>query len=58
MDGNRPYGFYGELYDRATGAKSKVATKPHQETTQWEKEAISATLLLEEIKQKYENYQH
>lgn len=52
-DGNRPDGFYGELMDRATGSTARVATKPLQETTSWEKEAINATLLLEEIKQKY-----
>lgn len=53
MDLNRPSGLWGEVYDRSTGARTRFATKPLQETTNWEKEAISATLLLEELRQKH-----
>jgi len=50
---NRPDGLYGEVMDRATGANTRFATRPHQETTQWEMRAIDAALLLEELNEKY-----
>lgn len=50
MDGNRPHGLYGEVYDRATSAKSRRVTMPYYPMTHFEAEV--ARIALEEINKK------
>lgn len=55
-DGNRPNGFYGEVYDRSTNARDRFVGKPLQTLTRWENEAISKIVteeLLKVLKSKY-----
>lgn len=52
-DGNIPEGQYGHHYNKITGAHTRRVTAPVSDTTNWERNAISAVLLLEEIKYKH-----
>lgn len=47
MDGNRPHGLYGEVYDRQTSAKSHRVTMPYIPFTKFESEI--ARIVLEEL---------
>lgn len=54
QDNNRPHGLYGDVYDRQTGAKSRI--RREQPLTKWESEAIHYIVvdeLLKEITKKY-----
>lgn len=52
-DLNKPEGLYGEHHDRITGANTRFVTKPYQELTQWENEAISLKVKIEARGEEY-----